>query len=171
MSETRYLHYFWNCGLLIIPILVWNAVFARFLPPAFAAKEFWRDIPAFVALGENCFRVAVMALPFLMPLEISTVAQQRHLLLFAAGVLLYFLSWIPQLALPQSRWSRSWPGFLAPACTPIVWLAGLGLLGRRLYWASPYQPWMYIGLSCVFIAFHAVHAGIVYSRNCRRSTD
>ena len=122
-----------------MPILLWNAVFTRFLPPALASTEFSRDIPPLVGYGENTLRVVLMVLPFPMPLEVATVGQRRGLLLFTVGTLLYFLAWVPLMVVPQSRWSTSWLGFVAPAYTPLIWLAGLGLIGRRLYPAITVQ--------------------------------
>ena len=168
MSETDLLRYVLSCGLLTVPILVWNVVFTRFLPPPLASKEFWRDIPPLVAYGENSLRLAVFLLPFLMPLEVATVAQRRGLLLFVVGTVLYFLAWVALMIFPQSRWSRSRLGFLAPAYTPLIWLAGLGLIGRRLYWPWPYRWWVYVGLACGFIALHVAHASIVYTRKYQR---
>jgi hypothetical protein len=69
---------------------------------------------------------------------------------------------------PQSRWSTSWLGFLAPAYTPLIWLTGLGLTGRRFYWPWPYRWWLYVGLACGFVALHVTHASIVYARNYQR---
>ena len=165
MSETGLLRYVLSCGLLTVPILVWNVVFTRFLPPALASKEFWRDIPPLVAYGENSLRLAVVLLPFLMPLEVATVAQRRGLLLFVVGTVLYFLSWAALMIIPQSQWSTSRLGFLAPSYTPLVWLAGLALIGRRLYGPWPYRWWVYVVLAGGFITLHVTHASIVYGRH------
>ena len=151
--------------MLTVPILVWNLALTRFLPPALASTEFSRDIPPLVAYGENTLRIAVMVLPFLMPLEVATVRQRRGLLLFAVGTIVYFLSWVPLMIVPESPWSTSWLGFVAPAYTPLVWLVGLGLIGRRFYLPSPFRWWMYVGLACGFVAFHITHTSIVYGRN------
>ena len=67
MRETGLARYVWSCGVLTVPILVWNIVCTRFLPPALASNEFSRDIPPLVTYGENILRVVVMVLPFLMP--------------------------------------------------------------------------------------------------------
>jgi hypothetical protein len=150
--------------VLTVPILVWNVVCTRFLPPALASSEFSRAIPPLVTYGENTLRIVVMTLPFLMPLD-ATAGQRRGLRLFAVGTLLYVLAWVPLMIEPQSAWSTSWLGFVAPAYTPLVWLTGLGLIGRRLYLPSPYRRWMYVALACGFVAFHVTHASIVYARN------
>ena len=168
MSEKGLLQYVLSCGLLTLPILVWNVVFLRFLPPPLASNEFWRNIPPLVAYGEKSLRLAVVLLPFLMPLEVATVAQRRGVLLFVVGTVIYFLVWVALMISPESRWSTSQLGFLAPAYTPLVWLAGLGLIGRRLYWPSLYQWWVYIGLACGFVVLHVRHASIVYAQNYQR---
>jgi hypothetical protein len=59
-----------SCGLLVLPIFLWNVAFTRFLPPAFATSELWRDIPTSLAYLENGFRLIVSVLPFFMPLEL-----------------------------------------------------------------------------------------------------
>lgn len=165
ISNSDWRRYFWSCGLLILPILAWNLVFFRFLPPAFAPAEFWREIPPFVGYGENILRFAVLLLTFLMPLEMTTAVQRRGLRLFVVGTVLYLMAWCALMLYPQSAWSKSWAGFLAPAYTPLIWLLGLGLIGRRLYWNSPYRWWLYEMLVCGFIALHVTHTGIVYARS------
>ena len=165
LSQIRLRDYVLSCGLLTIPILVWNMAFTGFLPPALGSQEFWRDIPPMVTYGENLLRLIVLILPFLMPLDLRMVSQRRGLTLFTVGMVLYFLAWLALILFPQSQWSLSWTGFLAPAYTPLLWLAGLGLIGRRLYWPGPYRWWMYLWLAAGFTAFHVAHASIVYERN------
>ena len=155
--------------MLTVPILVWNVVCTRFLPPALASNEFSRDIPPLVMYGETTLRIVVMVLSFLMPLDVATGAQRRGLLLFAVGTMFYVLAWVPLMIAPQSGWSTSWLGFVAPAYTPIVWLTGLGLVGRRLHVPSPYRRCMYVALACGFVAFHVTHASIVYDRNYQQA--
>lgn len=158
---TRYLV---SCGLLTVPILVWNVVFTPYLPPSLASADFNRDIPTSLLFAENMLRVVVMALPFLMPLEVASAAQRRGLWLFVTGVLLYVGAWVPLMVAPDSAWSTSRPGFLAPAYTPLFWLVGLGLTGGRLYGSVPYKSWMYVLLAGAFVAVHVSHANLVYTR-------
>ena len=165
MKVTGPTPYVLSCGLFTVPILVWNVVFTPFLPPALVSSEFSRDIPALVTNGENALRIVVMLLPFLMPLEVEGAGQRRGVKLFVAGTILYFLAWLPLMIVPQSWWSTSWPGFVAPAYTPLIWLAGLGLIGRRLYGTRRLTPWIYIGLASMFVAFHVTHTSIVFARN------
>lgn len=153
-----------NCGLLLIPTLVWNLVLADRLPPAFSAEVFWRDIPRPLGMLENASRILVFALPFFMPLEVSPRGQRRRILFFAAGALVYFASWLPLIAAPSSMWAVSAAGFLAPAYTPAFWLLGLALLGRRLFWGDWYRWWMYLPIAAVFLAAHIGHTSLIYGR-------
>ncbi|MFN0122290.1 MAG: hypothetical protein ACKV2V_17480, partial [Blastocatellia bacterium] len=100
ISTAGWRSYLWSCGLLIVPILVWNLVLSRFLPPAFAPDEFWREIPPFVRYGENILRFAVLLLPFLMPLEVTTDVQRRGLQLFVVGTVFYVLAWCALILYP-----------------------------------------------------------------------
>lgn len=158
---TRYLV---SCGLLTVPILVWNAAFTRYLPPALSSSDFNRDIPPLLLFTENTLRLGVMVVPFLMPLDVVSTVQRRGLWLFVMGVLLYVFAWVPLMVAAASAWSTGRVGFLAPACTPLVWLAGLGLTGGRLYGSLPFKPWMYLLLASAFVAAHVAHANLVYTR-------
>lgn len=51
------------------------------------------------------------------------------------------------------------------AWKPLIWLIGLGLVGRRLYLDWSYRWWGYLVLAGGFIALHVTQANIVYARN------
>ena len=163
--KTNVIQYLWNCLLLLLPIMAWNIVFASKLPRLYAPEVFEKNIPAFITYGENIFRLVVFILPLLMPIRIQTPLQKFGLTLYIAGSVIYFLSWLAQMYFSQSAWSLSLFGALAPAYTPILWLAGIGLIGSSLYFASPYRSWMYLTLSILFVAFHLSHTLIVYQRS------
>ncbi|MSO20346.1 MAG: hypothetical protein EXQ56_07750 [Acidobacteria bacterium] len=88
LTLTAIRPYLLSCGLLLIPVSVWNIALAGYLPPSFAPAEFWRDIPVPLALAENGLRLAVFVLPFLMPLNLAAPGRIRKLLVFVAGTLL-----------------------------------------------------------------------------------
>jgi len=157
--------YLLNCLLLLLPIMAWNLIFASKLPWAYSEEVFSKNIPSFIASGENIFRLIVFILPVLMPLRIEMQSQKFGLWLYIAGTAIYFVSWLAQIYFPQSAWSLSAWGFLAPAYTPLIWLVGIGLIGSAFYFSSPYRSWMYIITSVVFLGFHLSHALTVYLRN------
>lgn len=154
-----------SCGLLLLPAILWNVAFFDRLPPEFAMSEFWREIPRSLALAENALRSAVFLLPFLMPLELSLPCQVRALVLFVTGTLVYFASWVILMVSPGSSWSMSAMGFTAPAYTPLLWLLGISLLGRRLFWGTFYRWWMYLVVVLAFLVTHISHTALVYSRS------
>ncbi|WP_157046197.1 hypothetical protein [Geotalea uraniireducens] len=155
-----------NTFWLLLPILVFNVIFARYLPSAYKTDQFWKDIPGWISLAENILRIAVMILPLVMRFSISTLSQRVGLWLYLVGIVLYFASWWVQIAFPESAWSTSAAGFLAPAYTPVVWLAGIALIGDTLtISAMPYSSRIYLVLSGLFLIFHNLHAWLVYARN------
>jgi hypothetical protein len=165
MKIDSLMHYLLNCLWLLLPIMAWNLIFVGKLPQAYSEEVFSKNIPAFITSGENVLRLIVFILPALMPLRIETQSQKLGLLFYITGTLIYFLSWLMQIYSPQSAWSLSAWGFLAPAYTPLIWLTGIGLMGSTFYFPSPYRSWMYITISVVFLGFHLSHALTVFIRN------
>jgi hypothetical protein len=165
MTNSRLLGYLCNCFWLLLPILAFNPIFMRQLPPAYQMVIFWKDIPKAIGVFENLLRALVMILLVLMRLRVSTPGQKLGLGLYVTGLLVYFASWGALIAAPQSAWSISAIGFLAPAYTPILWLTGIGLIGDGLQFPRvPFKPWMYWTVSGLFLLFHNLHAFTVYSR-------
>lgn len=160
-------HYTLSCGLLLIPASIWNIALMGYLPPSFAPAEFWRDIPAGLAVAENGLRFVVFGLPFLMPLELGMPGRNREWLLFGFGTLLYFASWLVLILFPSSAWSSSALGFVAPAYTPALWLLGISLLGRKLFWGRSYRWWIYAAISLAFLVTHISHTALVFTRTHR----
>ena len=170
--QTNWIYsYFENCFLLLVPILLWNIILAGRLPKAYSAEIFSKDIPPFTDYGEKIFRFFVFALSAFMPIRIETQSQKIGLGLYLAGTIIYFLSWLVLIYFPQTDWSLSAFGFSAPAYTPLIWLAGIGLIGGTLYFSSPYRSWMYFTLSIIFIGFHLSHILLVYLKNIKQPSN
>jgi hypothetical protein len=141
-----------NCLWLLIPILAWNAVLtSKMAHPAF---EFDGAVHPWILWGENLLRIAVMIFPLFMPLRWDTAKSKLGIAVYLIGVLVYFASWIPLMVAPESAWSNSLLGFLAPAYTPLLWLVGIYLIGG---W------WPYLLLSVMFVGIHVIHWGKVYA--------
>ena len=162
MNTRRFIR---NCFWLMLPAFLLLFLLAAKLPAAFQADIFWQGIPMAISLPESTLRIVVFALPAFMPLQFSTPKHRLGWALYLLGTPLYTASWLALIMAPQSAWSLSAIGFLAPAYTPIIWLVGIGLIGDRLFWPNlPYKPWMYIGLVLVFSGFHIAHSAFVYAR-------
>lgn len=162
MALSNLTTYLLNGFVLVIPILIFNILFARKLPREFSPEHFDEGIPPALLIGENILRGLVMFLPLLMPLRFESTGQKMGLLLYVAGTLIYFLSWILLMRFPQLV--SNWFAFAAPAYTPLLWLIGIGLIGNRLFFSIPYQPWIYFGGSVLFITFHVWHVTLAYKK-------
>jgi hypothetical protein len=164
MVINQFQRYALSCGLLLIPAFAWNFAFAGVLPVAFSKAIFWQDIPPALALTENLFRTFAFGLPFMMPLELSSPRQQRGLVIFTLGTLVYFGSWLLLMFFPNLEWSTSAIVFTAPAYTPALWLIGLAMIGRRLYWGHFYRWWMYLVIAGCFLTAHIWHTALIFRR-------
>jgi len=142
-----------NCLCLLIPVLAWNAIFSSKL--VHTAFEFDEIVSPWILLLENVLRLTVFVVPLFMPLRWDISQSKIGIAIYAIGVLIYFVSWIPLMVAPQSTWSNSLLGFLAPAYTPLLWLIGIGLIGG---W------WPYLVFLALFAGVHVGHWGRVYAR-------
>jgi len=88
------MNYLLNCLLLLLPIMVWNLIFASKLPWAYSEEVFSKNIPSKIINGENILRLLVFILPVLMPIRIETQSQKLGLWLYIIGTAIYFMSWL-----------------------------------------------------------------------------
>lgn len=165
MESANITGVFKNGFWLMLPAFLLLFLLAEKLPTAFQPEIFWREIPRIISLPESLLRVVVFALPAFMVLRFKRGQPRVGWALYSLGTALYIASWMALIITPESMWSQSAAGFLAPAYTPLIWLIGVGLIGEQLYWPNlPYKPWMYIALVVVFLGFHITHAAIVFQR-------
>ena len=156
--------YIFNCFLLTIPILLWDYLFTDRLPKAFQPDYFWKDIPSFIIQIENISRLIMFVLISFMSIKIVTPIQKKGLVLYAIGTLLYFASWLILMYFPNSAWSKSELGLLAPAYTPLFWLIGIGFIGNSFYFNIPFKRWVYFLVVIIFLIFHNWHTYLIYFR-------
>jgi hypothetical protein len=97
-------------------------------------------------------------------LSLQTKYQKLGFVIYLVGILLYFSSWAAQIYLPNSTWSSSIFGFMAPAYTTIIWFIGIGLVGRESFLKIPHTTSIYIFLSIIFVLFHSYHSYSVYNQ-------
>lgn len=147
-----------NAFLLLVPILLWNWLLMDYLPPVYQPDIFWEDIPSWIALPENMFRIAVFVLPALMIISLKSKTGKRGMSLYVVGSLLYYLSWLMVMRYPESAWSKSIIGFTAPAWTTIFWLSGIAMLGSRSILSLSKLNWIYAFMALSFVCFHTIHA-------------
>ena len=166
MQHSRFARYAANCFWLMLPPLAISGLLGGLLPPVFQPDVFWRDIPPALAWPESVLRVLVTGLPLLMPLSLQTPRQRLGAVIYCLGVLAYALAWWPLIAMPDSAWSTSAVGFAAPAYTPLLWLAGIGLIGTRA--DTRLQRWVgrgYAMSAAGFVVCHILHTLLIHGRH------
>jgi hypothetical protein len=157
--------YLINCFWLLLPPNLISLFLAKCLPEAFQANLFWNDISPAIKFFENVFRIVVMALPAFFPLVISTKLQRTGLYIYCIGLMLYLLSYVLLIYLPECYWSKWLIGFTAPATTPLIWFLGIGLIMDKPFFNIKYSKWIYMILVIAFCVFHFMHASIIYYRH------
>lgn len=135
-----------NCLWMMLPLLLWNL----FLSPKITAARITSDAhsAAWLLIAENITRIAVFALPLLLPLQIKDTLSRAGLAVYILGTLIYFASWLPLVLAPSSPWSNSIPGLFAPRLTPCLPFLGIAMIGNSL----PYGV-----LAVVFVFLHTWH--------------
>jgi hypothetical protein len=135
-----------NCFWLMLPLLAWNLVLGpRITQPAITSDA---RSPKWLLVAENLTRILVFALPLIIPLQARDIWGKSGLAVYSIGTLVYFTSWMPLLLAPDSAWSNSPAGLLAPRLTPLLSFLGIALIG---------QTWPYGLVAAVFIFFHIWH--------------
>jgi hypothetical protein len=163
MTTKNYTKYLYNGVFLLLITMLWNIIFYEYLPETFSLENFTKNVPAIVLIGENIFRILTFGFTIFLLVGLRDKAQKIGLALYIVGVIIYFASWAAQMFLPESMWSQSLIGYTAPAFTSIIWLLGIGLLGKDLVIKKiPYNRFVFISLSITFVVFHTAHAVIAY---------
>ena len=135
-----------NCLWLIVPLLIWNIVLGpKLTDPRLTSNA---NSPAWQLIVENIVRILVFIMPLLIPLQIRDGVSRTGLIVYIVGTLVYFASWLPLMFAPQSPWSMSAIGALAPFVTPLAVFGGIALIGGS---------WGYGVISAVFIFLHTWH--------------
>lgn len=153
---------FRNGALLIIPPMVISFGLWGALPVAYSPDRFWEDIPEWLGLFENIFRILVFSLPGILYFGNSIKGQPLGWFLYFVGLAVYLVSYLAQIIYPDSAWSKSIFGFTAPAWSTIFWLAGIGLVCARSWLPIPWHRAIYLLTASFFLIFHIGHTGLVF---------
>ena len=104
--------------------------------------------PAWLLAAENITRIIVFAFPLVLPLRIQDTVSKTGLVIFVIGTIIYFVTWIPLIWMPDSIWSQNNMGLLAPRLTPLLPFLGIAMIGHSV---------PYAGFSILFIILHIWH--------------
>jgi len=151
---------------LLAPVMAWNILLAAKLPAAFSRDVFWREVPSVISIPENTLRIALFALPGVTVFEFGST-HVAGWLVYGLGLAAYFASWLALIYRPRSWWSRHALGFLAPAYTPSLWLAGVALSTTSYLGHEPWVRAAFVALSAGFLSFHVAHTTLIFRRVSR----
>jgi hypothetical protein len=161
-------HIISNGYIVFLPILLWNALFYKHLPPAYEIKSFNSNIPPLISTGEKLGRIIIFGLPVFMRLNITAPTGKIGFLTLILGIIVYFTSWLLLIFFPKSSWAKSAIGFTAPAYSIIIWLIGFAFTANSYYFKIEYSKWHYMLPSILFTGFHFSHSFFVYRREYRK---
>lgn len=135
-----------NCFWLMVPVLVWNLIFARKL-----SQEGFKDdfkVSTWILTSEGILRNLAFVLPILMPLQWQDPISLLGIGVYAIGLPVYCSTWLPLIYAPGAGWSKSPIGLLAPYVTPLFFFFGIALIG---------QSWLYLLVALLFVVVHTWH--------------
>jgi len=154
-----------NGYILIIPVIIWNISFLSSLPTPYQSEIFNYNIPLWIIVGENLFRTVIFIFPLFFKINIKISFENKGLITYLSGILIYFSSWLAIIIFPYSAWSTSVLGFSAPAYTPIIWILGLSMMVNSYYFKFNYSKWHFLLPSIILIFFHISHVIYVFNRS------
>ena len=135
-----------NCFWLLLPIFLWNAVFAARLPQQGFKSD--AGVPQVVLVAETVLRIAVFVLAALTAAGLAGSEEPgRAGAVWPGPARLLRIVAAADLS-SAGAWSTSAAGLLAPAYTPLIWLAGIAVIGGS---------WPYALLSWLFVGTHIYH--------------
>ncbi|MDJ0824673.1 MAG: hypothetical protein QNJ16_04140 [Rhodobacter sp.] len=133
------------------------------LPPAYQPAYFDLWVPPLLGLAETILKLAAIVISTLLIAGLSQPKQRLGLGLYLCGVAIYLASYFAQILSPDGPWSQSLIGFTAPAFTPAMWIAGIGLMVS--HGITLPTRWLQIGFwvcATGFIIMHNINASMVY---------
>lgn len=151
-----------NGSLLIIPPLLITFGLWGALPAAYRPDIFWKDIPNWLGLFENIFRILALSLPGILYFGKKEKGQSLGWYIYVGGLVVYLASYLMQIVYPNSVWSQSIIGFTAPAWSTSLWFAGIGLVCMRSWLPIPWHRTIYLSSASIFLIFHIGHTGLVF---------
>ncbi len=153
-----------NGFIFLIPILIWNLFLTPKLPVEYDPVRFDEKVPKVLLVLEHLFRTIVFLLPLLFRVDITSRTGTFGVIVYIAGLFLYFASWLVLILLPRRVWRKNFLLFSAPATTPLLWLTGIGLMAESYYFNLTLRPEHYLIPSIIFVVLHGAHSLFAYRK-------
>ena len=152
-----------NEALLIVPPMIISMGLWGALPDAYGPEISWKDIPEWLGLFENIFRILAFSLPGILYFGKTEKAQSLGWYLYLGGMVVYLASYLTQIIFPASAWGQSVIGFTTGAWSTSFWLAGIGFVCARSWLPIPWHRVIYFLSAAIFLTLHTGHAWLVYT--------
>jgi len=146
-----------NCFLFFIPILLFNILFFKKLPP-----HYLKNISHPIIIMETITRIIVIVFSMIMVMNIQNKMEKIGIIIYVIGIIIYFTSYFIEIYAANSLFGRNIIFILAPYWTSIIWLIGIGLVGNILFINIPYHFTVYLILSVIFTTIHTIHGYLCY---------
>ncbi|MDJ0754984.1 MAG: hypothetical protein QNJ45_15785 [Ardenticatenaceae bacterium] len=131
--------------LLLVPVLIWNALFFSKLPPVYNSDA---GVPGWLLVAEGALRLVVFAWPLLLIISWGKGISKVGLILYLTGSLVYYAAWLVQIYAPSSALAGFPLVALAPAWVPLIFMSGIGLMA---------ESWGYVAAVTLFVIAHVGH--------------
>ena len=149
-----------NCFLFFIPVILLNILFVKYLPNCYL-----ENISHIIVHIENILRIVLIALSTIMIIDIKDRFGKIGFLIYTIGVVVYFISYFILINYSDTAVVRKNMILqLSGHWSAIIWLIGIGLIGKRFFINIPYHYALYIILSIVFGIIHTYHGYILLAR-------
>jgi hypothetical protein len=151
------MHYKNNCFWFFVPVIIFNIIFTEYLPAVYL-----KNIHHPIIVFETIARMITILFSLIMMIKLDNYIGKLGFAIYIAGLLIYFCSYFIVIKIPANSFNNNLIVLLAPYWTSFLWLAGIGLLGNKLFFNVPYHYVIYIAISFVFAVIHSVHGYLCY---------
>jgi len=160
MNRQKIIQYFSsNCFLLFIPVILLNILFTKYLPECYL-----KNISHIIVPIEITVRIILMALSTIMIIDVKDKVGKTGILIYITGLIIYFASYFILINCYETVVGENMILQLSGYWTAMIWLIGIGLIGKKLFVKIPYHYALYMILSVLFGIIHTYHGYILLTR-------
>ena len=160
MNRPKVIQYFYrNSFLLFIPVILINILFTKYLP-----EYYLKNISHIIIPIEMVVRVILMALSTIMIIDIKDRIGKTGVIIYITGFVIYVISYFILINYSDTVVGKNMILQLSGYWTAMIWLIGIGVIGKKLFVKIPYHYTLYIVLSILFGILHTYHGYILLAK-------
>jgi hypothetical protein len=123
-----------------------------------------RNISHIIVQIEIIVRIILMALSAIMIIDIKDRVGKAGVIIYITGLIIYFVSYFVLINYSDTVIGKNMILQLSGYWTAMIWLIGIGLIGKKLFIKMPYHYVLYIVLSVLFGIIHTYHGYLLLAR-------